>query len=90
MSKYHEGVGVYIWGGIKFLSTYETKRTIFWYTTPCRLLKVNQNFGSTHRLHLQGRRIRDAKYQRKSRWQAELKMEAICSSETSVNFQPRR
>jgi hypothetical protein len=72
--------------------------TIFWDITPCSPLRVNWRFRNTHRLHLQGRRISQAKNQHKSRWQASmllscsaysstLKMEAICSSETSVHFQ---
>jgi hypothetical protein len=45
-------------------------------------------FGGKHRLHLQGR-IRRAKKHRKRRWQAgsTLKMEAMFSSEMSVDFQ---
>jgi hypothetical protein len=55
--------------------------SIFWDIIPC------------NRLHLQGR-ISRARYQRESRFQAgiflgflTLKMEAVCSSETSVDFQ---
>jgi hypothetical protein len=70
------------------------KRFIFWDITPYSLKKVNRRFGRTCRLHLQSRRISQARNQRESRWQAErtLKMEAACSSETSVDFQqtPRR
>jgi hypothetical protein len=64
------------------------KSTIFWDTMPCSPLKVNWHFGETYRLHLQCR-ISWATYQRESRWQAysTLKMETICSSETSVDFQ---
>jgi hypothetical protein len=75
------------------------KRSIFWDITLCSPLKVNRCFGGTCRLQLQGRRISPARNQRKSRWQAELtlvscsaysstlKMEAMFSSKTSVNFQ---
>jgi hypothetical protein len=68
------------------------KSTIFWAIMPCSPLKVNRRFGRTFCLHLQGRRISRKTNQRESRWQAEfypptLKMEAICSSETSVDFQ---
>jgi hypothetical protein len=59
-------------------------------------LKVNRRFEGTYRLHHQGRRICRARNQ-SERWQAEvvsclaysstLKTEAICSSETSVDFQ---
>jgi hypothetical protein len=48
------------------------KSTIFWDITPCNPLKVNQRFGGTYHLHLQGRRISQARNQYKSRWQAEL------------------
>jgi hypothetical protein len=71
--------------------------TIFWDITPCSLLRVSRRFGRTYRLHVQGRKINRARNQRESRWQAELvsclayfltlKMEAICSSETSVGSQ---
>jgi hypothetical protein len=37
------------------------KNTIFRDITPCIPLKVNRRFGGTYRLHLQGRRIRQAK-----------------------------
>jgi hypothetical protein len=63
------------------------KHTTFWDITTCSPLKVNQHFRGTYRLHLQGRRISRARNQHESRWQAELKMEAICSSETSADFQ---
>jgi hypothetical protein len=61
------------------------KSAIFWDITPCSLLKVYRRFGETYRW---------ARYQRDSRWQAEvscsaystLKMEAVCFSETSVAF----
>jgi hypothetical protein len=39
--------------------------------TPCSPLKVNRRFGGTHRLHLKGRNISQARNQRESRWQAE-------------------
>jgi hypothetical protein len=48
------------------------KSIIFWDVTPCSLLRLNQRFGGTYRLHLQGRRISLARNQRESRWQAEL------------------
>jgi hypothetical protein len=76
---------------------------IVWGIMSCSPLKVNQHFGGTYRLHLQGRRIRQARNQRESRCFASLppaftlvsssahcstlKMEAICSSEKSVDFQ---
>jgi hypothetical protein len=48
------------------------KSSIFWDTTPCSPLKVNRHFGGIVRLHLQGRRVSEARNQRESRWQAEL------------------
>jgi hypothetical protein len=71
------------------------KSTIFQDITLCSLLKVNRHFRRTCRPHLNGRRIRGARNQNGRRWQAEpcsaysstLKMEAICFSETSVDFQ---
>jgi hypothetical protein len=64
--------------------------------TPCSPLIVNRRFRGTYRLHLQGR-ISRTRYQRESSWQAftlvfcsaysTLKMETICSSETSIDFQ---
>jgi hypothetical protein len=56
------------------------KSTIFWDITPCSPLKVNRRFGGTYSLHLQGRRIRRARNQCESRWQAD-------SSETPVDTQ---
>jgi hypothetical protein len=54
------------------------RSSIFWDTTPCSPLKVNRRFGRTYRLHLQGRRIRRARNQRESRWQAQTrKMETL-------------
>jgi hypothetical protein len=76
------------------------KSTIFCDITPCSPLKVNRRFGGTYRLNLQGRRMSRARNQRESRYKAgaftlvscstyysTLKMEAIRSSETSVDFQ---
>jgi hypothetical protein len=59
------------------------KSDIFWDITPCSPLKVNRRFWGTYRLHLQGRRIIRARNQHETDVQAE----AICSSETSVDFQ---
>jgi hypothetical protein len=39
------------------------KSSIFWDITPCSLLKVNRRFGGTYRLHLQDRRISEARNQ---------------------------
>jgi hypothetical protein len=40
------------------------KITIFWDITLCSPLKVNRRFGGIHRLHLQGRKINQARSQR--------------------------
>jgi hypothetical protein len=55
------------------------KNTIFWDITPSSPLSVNRRFGGTYCLHLQ----------LVSCWTyfSTPKMEAICSSETSVNSQ---
>jgi hypothetical protein len=72
------------------------KSIIFCDMTPCSLLSCNRLFGGTYHLHLQGRRYNFGKNHQISRWQAEysaeiisstLKMEAICSSETSAETQ---
>jgi hypothetical protein len=75
------------------------KSNIFWDITPCSPLNVNRRFGGRNRLHLQDRKN---KLNKKppchllSRWFlaqlifATLKMEAICSSETSVDTQRTR
>jgi hypothetical protein len=71
------------------------KSTSFWRITPCVSLNVNLRFGETLRLHLQSRGIRQARNQRENRLKAEarfaysstLKMETMCSSKMSVDFQ---
>jgi hypothetical protein len=74
-----------------FGNRYTLKSIIFWDITPCSPLKVNRRFRGMYRLHLQGQGISQARNQHKSRWQAAysstLKMEAIYSSEMSVDFQ---
>jgi hypothetical protein len=60
-------------------SEIQSKSTNFWDITPCSPLRVNRRFGGTYRLHLP--------------WffaeliSSTLKMEKICSSETSVDTQ---
>jgi hypothetical protein len=54
----------------------------------CSPLNVNRCVGGTYRLHLQGRRISRARNQLESRaYYLTVKMEAICSSETSVDIE---
>jgi hypothetical protein len=59
--------------------------------TPCSPLKVNRRFGRTCRLYLQGRINKTRKPERNQvasrAYSSTLKMEATCSSETSVDFQ---
>jgi hypothetical protein len=74
-----------------------TKSTIVRDITPCSPLKVNRRFGGTYRLHLQGRKLSQPRNQlclphdftlfSCSFYSSALKMEAMCSSETSVGFQ---
>jgi hypothetical protein len=74
------------------------KSTIFWDITPCIPLSVNRRLGGTNRLNLKGRKIK--RWTKPARNQVTslqvvscsaifftLKMEAICSSETSVDTQ---
>jgi hypothetical protein len=42
------------------------KSPIFWDITPCSLLEVSQHLGGICRLHLQGRRISQARNQREA------------------------
>jgi hypothetical protein len=79
---------------------YDLKRTIFWDIMPYSPLKVNWHSGGSCRLHIQGQ-ISWARYQWECRYQAmppafvlasslahsTMKMEAIRSSKTSVDFQ---
>jgi hypothetical protein len=80
--------------GFEVLTAVVMKSTIFWDMTSCRPLKVNWRFGGTYRLHLESGISRVGSppafplvfcsaY-------SPLKMEAICSSATSVDFQRAR
>jgi hypothetical protein len=71
---------IYVWSRIyspdkerffpeRYLKETFLKSSIFWDVKPCSLMKVNRRFGGTCRLYLQS---------------STLKMEAICSSETST------
>jgi hypothetical protein len=50
--------------GFEVLTAVVMKSKIFWDITPCSPLKFNRHFGGTCRLHLQGRRISQARNQR--------------------------
>jgi hypothetical protein len=52
----------------------------------CSPLKVNQRFGGTYRLYLQSRKISQARKQPSAGSKQNLKMEAACPSDTSVDF----
>jgi hypothetical protein len=62
-----------------------------WDITPCSPLNVNRRFGGTYRLHLQDRKNKLSKSFVHAGFLlglfSTLKMEAICSSETSVDVQ---
>jgi hypothetical protein len=71
------------------------KSYIFWDITPCTLMKVNCCFRGTYLLHLQGWSVCHGLKQHKAdskhsstclAYFSTLKMETICSSETSVHF----
>jgi hypothetical protein len=72
------------------------KSIIFWDMTPCNLLICTRRFGGTYRLHIQGGRIVQEPSEQAGgillatcllagllNYSSTLKMEAICSSETS-------
>jgi hypothetical protein len=61
----------YYHGEFELLTAVVIKSSIFWKTTLCSSLKVNRRFGGTCHLHIQGRKISQARNQRESRWQAE-------------------
>jgi hypothetical protein len=52
--------------GFEVLTAVVMKSTVFWDITPCSPLKVNRHFGGAYRLHLKGRTISQARYQRKA------------------------
>jgi hypothetical protein len=70
------------------------KSSVFWDITPCSPLKVNRRFGGTYGLHIQGPKLSQARNQREAgskqsyclAYSSTLKMEATCSSETSIDF----
>jgi hypothetical protein len=57
----------------------QLKSSVFWDTTPCSPFKFNRHLEGTYQLHLQSRRIIQAKIG--------VKQEATLSSKTSVKFQ---
>jgi hypothetical protein len=76
--------------GYKVLVSAVMKNLIFWDVTPSTPLKVNQRFGETYRLHLQGRRIKNQDILPAPfcflAYSSILKMKATFCTEMSVNF----
>jgi hypothetical protein len=78
-------------------SKLKLKSIIFWDITPCSLLIVNRRFGGTYCLHIHGRRNKFSKKPASKQVESRillaefisltLTMEAICSSETSIDTQ---
>jgi hypothetical protein len=98
--RYYELYGIFQLG-FEFFTAVVVKISIYWYITPCSPWKANRRFGGTCRLHLLSRRISQARNESESRrlcflsasslvyclaYSSTLKMEAICSSETSVDL----
>jgi hypothetical protein len=50
--------------GLEVLTAVVMKSSVFLDITPCSPLEVSQCFGGTYRLHIQGRRINQARHQR--------------------------
>jgi hypothetical protein len=87
--------------GYKVLKAVVMNSSIFWDTTSCSPSKFNWRFGGTCRLHLQSRRINQARNRQEAgskhgdyfklvsclAYFSNLKTEATCSSETSNDFQ---
>jgi hypothetical protein len=88
--------------GFEVLTAVIIKSSLFWYIPLRSQLKVNWTLGGICRLYHQSRRIWEARNQNERSYQAEqlifkmvsclayssaLKMDATCSSETSVYFQ---
>jgi hypothetical protein len=48
---------------LRFFTAAVMKNSVFWDVTPYRQFIFERRFGGTYRLHLQGRRIREARTQ---------------------------
>jgi hypothetical protein len=72
---------------VEVLTAVVMKSSIFWDITSCSPLKVNRRFGGTYRLHLHEYVLTAFRLISFSAYNSTLRMEAICSSETSVDFQ---
>jgi hypothetical protein len=69
------------------LRTVVMKSAVCWDTAMCCPLRVNQRLEGTFRLHLQSRRISEARHQRETAMPSTLKMETTSFSEIFVDFQ---
>jgi hypothetical protein len=80
---------VKIYVGFEVITAVIMKTYFFWSITPRSPLKVNRRFRGTCRLHLRVRRISQEKTNVKqlSSRASTLKMEATCSSKTSIDIQ---
>jgi hypothetical protein len=72
-SQIHPNIGTYV--GVVVITTVVLKSSVFWDITPCSPLKVNRCFGGACRWFFAWLIL------------STLKMEATCSSETSVELQ---
>jgi hypothetical protein len=83
--------------GFEVFTAVSMKNAVFWDMAPCKSC-VSRRFGGTHRLHLQGRKVRErgtgvSRCQKSAAcfaYTLTLKMEATCSSETSVHTESIR
>jgi hypothetical protein len=90
----------YVDVGFEVFTAVVMKSTAFWDIMPCSPLSVNRRIGWTYRLHLQGRKNKFSEKPASKQVaillvtcllaeliSSTLKMEAICSSDTSVDTQ---
>jgi hypothetical protein len=73
--------------GFQVLTEVVMKSSILWYITSCSPLNVNQRFGGTCPLHLQGIRITCSTLVSHLPYSSTLKTEVTRPPETSVDFQ---
>jgi hypothetical protein len=86
-SQLHHDIRRVSWlAGFEVLTAVVMKSIIFWDITRCSPLEVSRRFGGTCRLHLQGRRISQARNQREAGGK-QIKMVETWSSKTSADFQ---
>jgi hypothetical protein len=75
--------------GLEVLIAVDMKSTVFWVITRCSPLKVNWRFGgqNNHNFRVEGGLAAAFTLVSCSAYSSILKMETICSSETSLDFQ---